>query len=582
MPKQWRIHSHDSQRIAQLERAAGVPTVVAQLLLCRGIYDPADARLFLDAKLSGLREPDALPGVLRAAERIIAAVAARERITIYGDYDADGMTGTATLFLCLRLLGADVGYFVPNRLDDGYGLNADSLRMLAERGTKLVITVDCGIANIAEAEIARELGLELIITDHHEFAERLPAAAALIHPRLPGHAYPFGGLSGSGVAFKLAWALCQQANQAKRVSERMREFLLQAVGLAAIGTIADMVPLLDENRVLVRHGLNSLKERPTVGLAALMRRVGLDKKLRIECEDVGFALAPRLNAAGRFGQAQLAVELLTTDNLARAEALAEYINELNGSRESLERSIYLAANKQAQELYDPEMVPALVLADPNWHAGVIGIVAGRLAEKYHRPVVLIALDALGTKPGIGSARSVRGFNLHEALAACSQHLVSHGGHAAAAGLKIDEARLADFRADFCSYAANEISAADRVAELWIDSETTFSALTMRAVEQIEQLAPFGQGNTRPLLCASGVRLAEAPKKIGGGGRHLSLKLVQHGVSLRGIAFGGGEWADELQRHSGGLSLAFRPIINEFHGRRTVEIQISDWQPLRAP
>ena len=577
MSKRWRIHAFDPQRIAQLERAAGVPAVVAQLLLCRGIHDPADARLFLDAKLTGLREPETLPGVPAAAERIMAAVRDGRKIFIYGDYDADGMTGTAILYLCLKLLGGDVGYFVPNRLDEGYGLNHDSLRALAERGAKLIVTVDCGISGVAEADTARELGLELIITDHHEFAERLPHAAALVHPRLPGHNYPFAGLSGSGVAFKLAWALCQHASQAKKVSDRMREFLLQAVGLASLGTIADVVPLLDENRVLVRHGLSSLKERPTIGLAALMKLTALDKKAKLECEDVGFTLAPRLNAAGRFGQAQLAVELLTTDNPQRAQALAEYIHELNGSRESLERSIFLSANKQAQELFDPEMVSALVLADAGWHVGVIGIVAGRLAEKYHRPVVLIALDALGTKPGVGSARSVRGFNLHEALAACSQHLVSHGGHAAAAGLKIDEAKVADFRADFCDFAASEISHADRVAELWIDSETTFSSLTLQTVQQIEQMAPFGQGNARPMLCASQVKLAEPPKKIGGGGRHLSVKLTQHGVSIRGVAFGGGDWADELAGLDGPLSVAFRPIINEFRGRRNVEIQIADWQ-----
>jgi len=576
MAKRWRIHPHDPARIAQLERTAGVPAVVAQLLACRGLDQPVAIREFLECKLSGLRDPDELPGLVQAAERVTAAVKAGRKVVIYGDYDADGITGAASLYLCLKLLGATVSYHIPNRLDDGYGLNHDALKSLAERGAQTIITVDCGISAVAEAETARSLGLELIITDHHAFADSLPQAAAIVHPRLPGSAYPFGGLSGSGVAFKLAWALCQRASQAKKVSEPMREFLLQAVGLAAIGTVADVVPLLDENRLIVRHGLTSLKDRASLGLAALKRVCKLDQKNSLECEDIGFTIAPRLNAAGRFGQATLAVELLSTENAERAQQLAEYIHELNGSRESLERSIYLAANKQAQERLDAGDA-ALVLASPDWHAGVIGIVAGRLAEKYHRPVILIAQDALGVKPGIGSARSVRGFDLHAALANCTHHLVSHGGHAAAAGLKIEASQLEHFRASFCECVLSELGDDEAIPELWIDTETTFSALTLKAVEQIERLAPFGHGNTRPMLCASQVTLAEPPKKIGGEGRHLSLKLVQDGISLRAIAFGGGEWADQIARIDGPLAVAFRPIINEFRGRRSVEIQIADWQ-----
>ncbi|HEV7221338.1 MAG TPA: DHHA1 domain-containing protein, partial [Pirellulales bacterium] len=375
----------------------------------------------------------------------------------------------------------------------------------------------------------------------------------------------------------LAWALCQQASGAKKVGEPMKNFLLSAIGLAALGTVADVVPLVDENRVLVQHGLASLKERPGLGLAAMMRLAELDRKPRLDAEDIGFSIAPRLNAAGRLGQAQLAVELLTTTSPERAMALAEYLNELNGSRQSLERSIYLAAHKQAQEQFDVEGDAALVLAEHGWHPGVIGIVAGRLAEKFHRPVVLISLDELGTKPGVGSARSVPGFDLHEALTNCTQHLISHGGHAAAAGLKIEAAKLEHFRADFREHAAGVISAEKRVAELRIDAEVGFGELTLQTVSELERLAPFGQSNPRPLLCASGVTLAGAPQKIGGGGRHLSLKLVQHGVALRGVAFGGGDWAEELAAASGPLAVAFRPIINDFRGRRTVELQLADWQ-----
>ena len=447
----WRIHPHDPARIAALQRAAAIPAVVAELLICRGVTDPAIARDFLDPKLSTLREPGLLPGCRDAAERIHAAVASGKRILVYGDYDVDGMTGTAILWLCLKLLGAEVGYHIPHRVDEGYGLNGEAVRTLAADKWQVLLTVDCGIGGVEEAILARELGIELIITDHHEPGARLPEAAAIVHPRLPGGGYPFGGLSGSGVAMKLAWALCQQAAGAKRVAPRMKDFLVQAVGLAALGTVADVVPLVDENRVLVRHGLESLANAPTLGLATLMEVAKVtaqkhsDGKMRLGAEDLSFQIAPRLNAAGRLGQPQLAVELLVTDRPERAKELAQYIDGLNATRQTIERSIQLAASKQAGEQFDPIADSALVLADRGWHPGVIGIVAGRLADKYHRPVVMISWDKAGLRPGIGSARSVPGFNLHAALAECGEFLIAHGGHAAAAGLKIEEHQLDGFR-----------------------------------------------------------------------------------------------------------------------------------------
>ncbi len=576
--KRWRFQPHDADRIARLEQATGIPPIVAQLLISRGIYEPDAVRLFLDAKLTGLRDPELLPGVAEAADRIYSAARDRRKIVVYGDYDADGMTGTAILFSCLKLLGADVAYYVPNRLEDGYGLNSDAIRSLTERGASLIVTVDCGIASVSEAELARELGLELIVTDHHEFAPQLPDAAAIVHPRLPGHSYPFGGLCGAGVALKLAWALCQRASEAKKVTDRLRDFLLSAVGLAAIGTVADVVPLVDENRILVRHGLNSLKHTPPLGLATLMQVAKLHEKPSLDSEDIAFTLAPRLNAAGRFGQAQLAIELLTTDSRERAIQLAEYIHQLNSSRESLERSIQLAASKQIKEQFDPDGDSALVLAGRGWHAGVIGLVAGRLAEKHHRPVVLIALDELGIKPGIGSARSPNGMNLHAALAACSEHLLAHGGHACAAGLKIDDSRVDAFRAAFCEHAASESSGTTRVGEIRVDAEGPFCQLTLETVRQIQSLAPFGSGNPRPILCATGVTLSEPPKKMGASERHLSMRLVHQRTTIRCVAFGGAEWHDDLVGTNGLLDVAYKPVINEFKGRQSVEIQLIDWRP----
>lgn len=579
MAKRWRVATHDPARIAALERAAGLPTVVAQLLVARGIEDPDQARSFLEPKLTGLRDPMMLPGIERACDVLLGSIQRNEPIVVYGDYDADGMTAAAILLRCLRLLRADVRFYVPHRMDEGYGLNAAAIRTLAGEGVKTIVTVDCGVASLAEADLAQELGVQLVVTDHHQMADRLPNAAAIVHPALPGADYPFTGLCGAAVAFKLAWALCQRASDdaGGKVTEPMRRMLMQAVGLAAIGSVADVVPLVDENRILVRNGLNALRHSPAVGVSELERVAKLTSKPELGGEDLGFAIAPRLNAAGRLGQAELGVELLSTDDAERAAELADYIDELNEQRKSIERSVLLAARKQAKQRFDPIHDPALVLADHGWHAGVIGIVAGKLAEQYHKPVVVVSLDKLGAKPGTGSGRSIPGFDLHAAFAAAGEHLISHGGHAAAAGLRIDESNLDAFRIDFCAYASGQLGPDGQSGELTIDAEAPLASLTHQTVSQIERLAPFGHGNLRPTLCTSGVRLAGPPRRMGGG-RHLSVSLEQHGVKLRAVAFGEGDWEDELARVSGPLEIAFQPVINTFRGYRSVEMHLADWKP----
>jgi single-stranded-DNA-specific exonuclease len=577
MAKRWRIRPFDQARVLELQRLAGVPPIVAQLLLARDISDPSAALRFLGAALKDLYEPTALPGVPAAASIIVEMIRRGEQVCIYGDYDADGITATAVLFRCLRALGTDVFYHVPHRIDDGYGLHDDALRKIAARGAKLIVTVDCGITAIEQAETARSLGMKLVISDHHELGPRLPPADVVVHPKLPGGGYPFPGLAGSGVAFKLAWAICQEYEKATRVSGRLKQLLITCLGLAALGTVADVVPLVDENRILVRHGISALQQSSIPGVRALLRITELSSKAQLESDDVAFTLAPRLNAAGRLGQAALAVELLTTDSEERAQSLAEYLHELNANRETLERRVYTAAKKQCEDLGDPGAVPALVLSGRGWHPGVIGIVAGRLAERYHVPVAVISFDEVSGRPGIGSARSIAGLDLHAALSACSHRLVTYGGHAAAAGLRIEESQVQGFRAEFCEHVATRLSSQDRVAELWIDGEAPLSALTRNIVEQIECLAPFGHGNPRPLLYTETVRLIEAPRRIGGGGRHLSLRLEQHGVTMRAVAFGGGEWADELAALTQPIEVAFRPVLNTFRGRRNVELQLADWR-----
>lgn len=577
MPKIWRFFAHDEARVRQLSGELRIPPLVAQVLVARGYTTGEQAAEFLSAKLVNLHDPELLPGVPEAADRIVAAVQAGRRITIYGDYDVDGVTATSLLWHCLKLAGATVDYYIPHRLEEGYGLNCDALRQLHQDDpNRVVITVDCGIAGVQEAALARELGLELIITDHHELSDALPQAAALVHPRLPETEYPFGGLCGAGVAFKLAWGVCQRLGDGKKASPQMRRFLMGAVGLAAIGTIADVVPLVSENRVLVRYGLGSLRERSTPGMQALMRISGIAEHGELQAEDIAFALAPRINAAGRLGQARLAVELLTTDNAERAKALADYLDQLNKNRQTVERRIFKEARDMVAANSEWETQPALVLAHHDWHAGVIGIVATRVAEHFSKPAILISLNPQN-QLGQGSGRSFAGFDLHAGLSACAARLRSFGGHQAAAGLKIEAGAIDAFRDDFCRFVGENHTVCDRDLELHIDAEIRLADLTLAAVSHLDRLGPFGCQNPRPVFSASRVELVEPPRKMGGGDRHLSLKVRHYGKVLRAVAFGRGEWADEIAAVNSPISISFAPNINHYQGRQSVELRLIDWQ-----
>ena len=582
MQRQWRIIPHDASRVEQLIAAARLPPFVAQLLVSRGVYDAAGAKQFLDTKLTGLRDPMELPGVPTATKLLVEAIGEKTPIVIYGDYDCDGMTGCAILVNGLRLLGADVSYHVPNRLEDGYGLNEAAIRKLAQRGKKVIVSVDCGITSVSHAALCKELGVTLIITDHHTIGDALPDAAAIVHPRLPGTSYPFGELCGAGVAFKLAWAVCQEMCGAKKVSEPLRRYLMQSLSLAAIGTVADVVPLLDENRILVQHGIRMLRGEPIAGLVELMKLTQLDQVANLNTESIGFNIAPRLNAAGRLGQAQLAVELLTTQAGERASALAEYIHQLNSSRDTLQRSVHLAAQKQAKTDFDADADPALVLAGVGWHQGVIGVVAGRLAEKYAKPVIVISMDAAGKTEAVGSGRvGGTGVDLYEALRECDERLVRFGGHQAAAGLTIDERQVDAFRGDFCEAVARQWADKEIVPEIAIDAEAPLGQLNLETVKQMEMLAPFGAGNPRPVLLCRDVQLDEPARRMGGGDRHLTVKLRQGSKVVRAVAFSSGEWCDELNKNEGAIEIAYRPVINEFRGMRKVEIHLVDWRPAKS-
>ncbi len=577
MPRQWSFHPTDETTVRSLSSRLRVSPLLAQVLVGRGFSDPGQAERFLNPRLTDLHDPDLLPGVSAAADVVVAAVRAGRRITIYGDYDVDGVTATSLLWHCLTLCGGTVDYYIPSRLEEGYGLNEAALRELHEEDPKrLVITVDCGISSTDHAAVARELGLDLIITDHHQIGDELPNAVALVHPRLPGTDYPFGELCGAGVALKLAWAVCKRLGDGKKASPALREYLKQAVGLAAVGTVADVVPLLDENRAIVRYGLMTLREQSTPGLQSLLGVAGLRDRDELKSDDIGFGIGPRINAAGRLGQARLAVELLTTEDRARATVLAEYLNQLNDNRKTVERRIL----KQARELVEanPEWLEhgALVLAHHDWHPGVIGIVASRVAEEFEKPAIMIALREDGT--GQGSGRSYAGLDLYAALSATSEHLLTFGGHRAAAGLRVAASSLDTFRRALADWTADNFHPTARDTELQLDAEVLLSEVNWRAVRELDRLGPCGQSNPSPRFAASGITLAEAPRTMGEGGRHLSIRVRQHGTTLRAIAFGRGEWAEELAQLTRPFQISFVPVNSEFRGVSRTELQLVDWKP----
>lgn len=555
--------------------------VVGRLLRARGFSEPEDVRTFLEPRLTGLHPPEAMPGLDAAAARLLEALDRRETIAIYGDYDVDGVAATAILFHTLAMIDPALvpenrlRTYVPHRLDEGYGLNADALARLADEGARVVVTVDCGVTAIEEAARARALGLDLIITDHHLLPPdgARPDAVAIVHPRLgaPGAAaYPFPDLCGAGVAFKLAWRLAVLAHGSDRLPENQREILLDLLALTGLATITDVVPLRGENRILARFGLGRVKHTRLVGLRAVLEASGLAGQ-HVGSEEAGFTIGPRLNACGRMGHAADAVELLTTAGPERAMEIALALNNANTKRRSTERRIFEQACEMAEEagMTDGSR-RAIVLARDGWHPGVVGIVCSRLVGRFSRPAILLCHDEDRRK---GSGRSVDGFDLHGALSECAEHLESFGGHEMAAGLAARADRLEGFVEAFTQVAARGVSDEMLVPSLSIDCEACLSELTPRAIEQIERLGPFGRANSTPRILVRGLTL-RGVESLGAHGRHLKLRVSGAGCEMRLVAWGWGERTGALSQ---GMSIdaVVRPKINEWRGRRTVEPEVRD-------
>jgi single-stranded-DNA-specific exonuclease len=574
MKARWRVRPHDPVRIREMSRGSGLSPLVAQLLLNRGIDDPSRARAFLEARMSSLHDPEHLPGAVDAAGRIVRAINEGRKIVIYGDYDVDGVCGTSILWSCLRLAGCrNVAYYIPHRVEEGYGVNAEALRRLAvEEQAELIITVDCGISAVHEAGLARELGIELIVTDHHTIGASLPDADVVVHPRRPGSLYPNGDLCGAGVAFKLAWQVCKGFGDGKKASPVLRDYLVRALGLVALATIADVVPLSDENRVLVRHGLAGIAGDPSVGVRALLEVSGCVDKRKLSTGTVGFMIGPRINAAGRLERAMMAVEMLTTEDAARAREIARELDLCNSRRQEIERKIYEEARAMIEAGGGLSDRRAIVLAAKGWHPGVIGIVASRLVESYHRPTVVMAI---GEAIAQGSARSIPGFDLYEAIKDCSEALLGFGGHAAAAGLKVNEDRVSTFASAFEERCRRTISSEQLERVLTIDAEVPLGVLSVRVVEETDKLEPFGVGNPKPLLLASQLQVVAQPKIVGDHKNHLQLRLKQGDVIMKAIGWNLAERGQVLSAGSH-CSVVFHPSINEWNGRREVQLEIRDF------
>jgi len=558
-------------------------------------------RRFLDPKTSDLHAPSLLPGVDAIIDRLVLACQNQEEIVIHGDYDTDGCTGTSILLLALRHMGAKVRFHIPHRTRDGYGLKPSDVEEHAKAGSRVIVTIDCGITAVGAALKARDLGISLLITDHHQPGPELPDAEGLVHPGLPGSTYPFGQLCGAGVAFKVAWALAMRVCGGEKVDDPWRGILLQGLALAALGTVADHMPLLDENRAIVRCGLKNVASLGNPGLLALMEVSQLEPDGRLRSEDIAFKLAPRLNAAGRMDCARMVVELFTTRQSGPARSIAQMLDKYNRSRQVVERQVLDAAMAQVEQ-EGLASRPVMVLWGKGWHPGVVGIVASRLVDAWHRPVFIVAVPPFGDTPGgepladlgvvdtkeageglaLGSARGAGGFPLPESLAGVADLLRSHGGHRAAAGFKLDPVHLPALRERLEQAGRTFFGETVPRPTMRLDAEIPLQGLGEGLVRDLGKLEPYGNTNRKPLFLASGLEIEGEPRVIGKDMRHLQLVLRQGGKKVRAVAFRMADRLEELKSGGGALSIAFRPEINEFMGRREVQVHIEDFQPRANP
>ncbi len=562
-PTRWVFPSEPPSALVQpLVRDLDLPLPIAKILANRGFVNPGEADRFLNPKLEELCDPFLLPSMRQAVELIVGAIRENEPIMIFGDYDVDGITATALMYLVLSRLGARVSYYLPNRLVEGYGLSAEGFLEAQKRGVTWIISVDCGITAVKEIAYGNSLGIRTIITDHHEPASELPEAAAIVNPKLGDS--PLGEeLSGVGIAYKLAQALFMHLGQ-----EEVEEHL----DLVALGTLADIVPLTGENRILSRFGVQALGRTNKPGLKSLAFVAGLLGK-EISAGQVVFVLAPRINAIGRLGSAMEAIRLLTTRDEKAAGEIARLLDGENRKRRSLDEATLEEALERVEREIDLTKERAIVLASDRWHPGVIGIVASRLVERFHRPTIMISIEG---DEGKGSARSIHGFHLTEALKSCEVHLLRYGGHKYAAGLSIARSEIESFRRKINEVSSRLLSDEDLIPRLEVDAELGLAEVTGKLVETLELFAPFGPANSRPIFVTRGLELAGLPALVGN--NHLKFRVRQGNQVLEAIGFGMGGWLPRLAPvvdRSGFVDLAYTLDFNEWNGQKKIQLQLKD-------
>jgi single-stranded-DNA-specific exonuclease len=567
VPPVWNTKPHDAALAASLAQNLGLSAVTARLLAIRGITDPDQASRFLYPTLDQLHDPLKLAGLECAADRLLLAIATHERIAVHGDYDVDGITSTVILRRALELLGADVGHFIPERLTDGYGLQPGTIDRLHAEGVKLIVSVDCGIRAPEAARRARELGVDLIITDHHEPDDELPDACAVVNPKRRDCSYPDKNLAGVGVALKLVQSLCTRTGKSA--------WLPAFVKIASIGTLADVVPLIGENRIIAKLGLQMLTKGPhKVGLRALLEAAGLTGKT-IDSYHIGFMVAPRINAAGRMSTPDIATRLLLASDEGMAEeakALAEQLESENTRRRAEDQDILAKAKKIVETDPDIGSRSVLVVAGEGWHRGVIGIVASKLVDAFYRPAIVLSIDG---DIAHGSCRSITGFNMLACLESCAPLMKRFGGHKAAAGLQIETSRIKEFRQAVNAHADAILGPDDLRPSLWLDGPLAFHDINERVMLEFAALAPFGPGNPRPKFHTNGVAIIDGPRLLKE--RHLKMSVKQNGRVLRAIQWNAAEREPNLTAKKDGVEIAYTIEENEYQGTKYVELRLEDFR-----
>jgi len=552
---------YDEEKIAQIAKDLAVPPVFARVLLNRQIDTFEKARIYFRPELENLHDPYLMKDMDRAIDRLHRALLSGEKILINGDYDVDGVSGAALLYLVLsRLVGQKVSYYIPDRMSEGYGLSEKAIDLAAAKGVSLIITVDCGITAVDEIRLAREKGIDTIVCDHHQPGEALPEAVALLDPKRPDCPFPFKELAGVGVAFKMLQALYQRL---ELPAAELDDYL----DLVAIGSSADIVPLVDENRILVRHGLDKVNYNPRYGVRALLESSGLTNR-EITVGLIVFVFAPRINAVGRLGDARRAVQLLSSPTLQKARIFARELEKENRLRRDIDEVTFKDADELVQNRLDAENDRAFVLYKRDWHPGVIGIVASRIVEKYYRPTIMIAVsDGVGK----GSARSISNFNLYQAVKDCSHFLEEFGGHKYAAGLTIREENIPQFVECFKETARNLLQPEDLIPSLRIDAEINFDQFTPRFIRLLKLMGPFGPMNMRPVFMSTGVKVKNTPTIVGS--NHLKLKLEQSGVVFDAIGFNMGDSLELVEQNGGIIDCVYIVEENQWNGKRQLQLRL---------